>query len=68
MRTAREFAVYQSFVKPDGIGSAARMRRIGCDLNGVFVTLMMVLQNERRNLSLLNKTLGSATTQVNYAR
>jgi hypothetical protein len=42
VRAACELAVDQSFIKRDGIGPASRMGRVSCDLNGIFMTVMVI--------------------------
>ncbi len=64
MRAASEFSVNQSFIKANRVGPPAWMRGVGRDLNRILVTLMVILEDERRNLSLLNKTLRSAATEI----
>src|SRR5215210_2986388 len=44
------------------------MRRVGRDLDRVLVTLMVVLEDERRNFCLLHKTFRRATAEIYHAR
>src|SRR6266545_7505258 len=37
---------------------------VGSDLNGILVTLMVILEDEGRDLCLLNKTFRCATAQI----
>ena len=67
MRAAREFAVNQSFIKRHRVRPAAGMRRVGGDLNGVLVPVMMFFLQKRRDGRLLNKTLRRSTTEIENA-
>ena len=49
----------------DGISASAGMGRVRRDLNCVLVTLMMVLEDERRNFGLLHKAFRRAATKMN---
>src|SRR5438128_10962160 len=67
MRAASELAVNQPLVERDGVGTAAWMRRIRRDLNCVLVTVMMVFEDRRRSLSLLDKTLSGAAAEIDHS-
>src|SRR5215813_1727697 len=44
------------------------MRRVGSDLHGVFVTVMLLFEDIRSRLALLNKTLRRAPTEIYNTR
>src|SRR6476620_12518083 len=67
MGPARQLAVDQSLVKRYSIRAPAGVGRVGCDLNGVLVTLMMILQDERRNFRLLHKTFWRTPAEIYYS-
>src|ERR1044071_5326910 len=68
MRAARELSVKQTLIKRRGIRPATGMWSVGRDLNRVLVSVMMLLLHERRERGLLDKTLRSATTEIQDAR
>src|SRR2546425_7455685 len=66
-RAAAKLAIDQRFVEGDGGRAAARMRRVGRELNRVLVAVNLLLENVRRHFCLPKKTLGDAAADVNDA-
>src|SRR4030095_12476043 len=66
-RTASQLSVHQRFIKRNRAGTTAGVRGIGGKVNGILVTVNLLLEDVRRHFSLAQKALGDAAADIDHA-